>query len=246
MTTSVDNIQWFHKHVSSTYHLVETAVPMADVAIYTIKYIKRLTLTQVSNKVKSDFFRMLINYIKAQGNLVAFFIEPITTRLLELIDDDGFNQDAFLAYHLSMPNPQSSPSSELIQQKNTPLASNKSEVRMKPRLKQLQIFNDGSSKKSIPGQTTSHDEGVHSGMLGTAIMNSPRIGPENLAVSFAAEEEFEEKKIVQAVPGPVMKVFTCPQTLTRLSTKISSTSYASSIPFKKHGPRAILPSIIGN
>jgi len=194
MTTSVDNIQWFHKHVSSTYHLLETAVPMADVAMYTIKYIKRLTLTQVSNKVRSDFFRMLINYIKAQGNLVAFFIEPITTRLLELIDDDGFNQDAFLAYHLSMPNPQSSPSSELIQQKDTPLASNKSEVRMKPRLKQLQIFNDGSSKKSIPGQTTSHDEGVHSGMLGTAIMNSPRIGPENLAVSFAAEEEFEGLK----------------------------------------------------
>ena len=95
MTTSVDNIQWFHKHVSSTYHLLETAVPMADVAIYTIKYIKRLTLTQVSNKVKSDFFRMLINYIKAQGNLVAFFIEPITTRLLELIDDEEFNQDAF-------------------------------------------------------------------------------------------------------------------------------------------------------
>ena len=219
---------------------------MADVAMHTIKYIKRLTLTQVSKKVKSDFFRMLINYIKAQGNLVAFFIEPITTRLLELIDDDGFNQDAFLAYHLSMPNPQSSPSSELIQQKDTPLASNKSEVRMKPRLKQLQIFNDGSSKKSIPGQTTSHDEGVHSGMLGTAIMNSPRIGPENLAVSFAAEEEFEEKKIVQAVPGPVMKVFTSPQTLTRLRTKMSTTSYAISIPFKKHGPRAILPSIIGN
>ena len=167
-------------------------MPMADVAIYTIKYIKRLTLTQVSNKVKSDFFRMLINYIKAQGNLIAFFIEPITTRLLELIDDDGFNQDAFLAYHLSMPNPQSSPSSELIQQ-DTPLASNKSGVRMKLRLRQLQIFNDGSSKKSIPGQTTSHDEGVHSEMVGTAVMNSPRIAPVNLAMSFAAEEECEEK-----------------------------------------------------
>ena len=91
MTTYVDNIQWFHQHVSLTYHFLETAVPMADVAMHTIKYIKRLTLTQVSKKVKSDFFRMLINYIKAQGNLVAFFIEPITTRLLELIDDDVFN-----------------------------------------------------------------------------------------------------------------------------------------------------------
>ena len=159
--------------------MLETAASMVDVAMYTIKYIKRLTLTQVSNKVKSDFFRMLINYIKAQGNLVAFFIEPITTRLLELIDDDGFNQDAFLAYHLSMPNPQSSPSSELIQQKNTPLASNKSEVRMKPRLKQLQIFNDGSSKKSIPRQTSSHDEGVN--------------------VRNVAEKEVQSKKIRQAI-----------------------------------------------
>ena len=157
MTTSVDNIQWFHKHVSSTYHLLETSVPIADVAMHTIKYIKRLTLTQVSEKVKSDFFRMLINYIKAQGNLVAFIIEPITTRLLELIDDDGFNQDAF--FGISFVNAKS-PIISLVRTysaKNTPLASNKSEVRMKPRLKQLQIFNDGSSKKSIPGQTTSHD-----------------------------------------------------------------------------------------
>ena len=69
-----------------------------------------------------------------------------------------------------MPNPQSSPSSELIQQ-DTPLASNTSEVRMKLRSRQLQIFNDGSSKKSIPGQTSSHDEGVHPELVGTAVMN---------------------------------------------------------------------------
>ena len=85
---------------------------MADVAMYTIKYIKRLTLTQVSKKVKSDLYRMLINYSKAKGNLVEFFIEPITVRLLDLIDDEEFNEDKFMTYHLSMPNPQSSPSSK--------------------------------------------------------------------------------------------------------------------------------------
>ncbi len=57
----------------------------------------------------------------------------------------------------------------------------------------MQIFNDGSSKKPIPGQTSSHDEGVHSEMVGTAVMNSPRIAPVNLAMSFADEEECEEK-----------------------------------------------------
>ncbi len=110
----------------------------------------------------------------------------------------------------------------------------------------MQIFNDGSSKKSIPGHPNSHDEGVHTEMVGTAVMNSPRIAPVNLAISFAAEEECEEKFDCPAVPGPVMKMFTSPQILTRLSTKISSTSYTSSILFKKHGPRAILPSIIRN
>ena len=124
-------------------------MPMADVAMYTIKYIKRLTLTHVSNKVKSDFFRILVDYSQAAGTLITFYLGPITMRLLELIDDKEFNQDVFLTYHLSMPNPQSSPSSKLIQQ-DTPLASNISEVRMNVRSRVLQRFNVGSSKKSIP------------------------------------------------------------------------------------------------
>jgi hypothetical protein len=88
MTTTDDNIKWFHKHVSSTYNLLETAVPMADVAMYTIKHIKRLCLNHVSEKVKSDFFRVVVDYCQAKGSLIAFFIEPITARLLELIDDE--------------------------------------------------------------------------------------------------------------------------------------------------------------
>ncbi len=40
MTTSDDNIKWFDQHVSSTYNMLETAVPMVDVAMYTIKHIK--------------------------------------------------------------------------------------------------------------------------------------------------------------------------------------------------------------
>jgi hypothetical protein len=107
----------------STYNWSETAVSMVDVAMYTIEYIKRLTLTQVSEKVKSDFFRMLINYSKAKGNFVAFFIEPITTCLLDLIDNEEFNEDKFMMYHLSMPIAvpgQSSPLSNLLEQ-DTPV-----------------------------------------------------------------------------------------------------------------------------
>jgi hypothetical protein len=129
MTNSDDNIKWFHHNCSSSYNWLKTAMPMVDVAMYTIKYIKRLTLTQVTKKVKSDFFRMLINYSKAKGNLIAFFIEPITSRPLDLIDDEEFNEDKFMMYHLSMPIAvpgQSSPLANLLEQ-DTMLTNNLSE-----------------------------------------------------------------------------------------------------------------------
>ncbi len=53
--------------------------------------------------MKSDFFRVVVNYSKAKGNLIAVFIELITARLLELIDDEEFDQAKFMMYHLSMP-----------------------------------------------------------------------------------------------------------------------------------------------
>ncbi len=53
-------------------------MPMVDIATFTIKHIKRLCLSHVSKKVKSDFFKILFNYSKAKGNLVVFYIEPIT------------------------------------------------------------------------------------------------------------------------------------------------------------------------
>ncbi len=151
MTTSCDNIKWFHQHVSSTYNLLETAVPVADVAMYTIKHIKRLCLSHVSKKAKSDFFRVVVDYCKANGNLIAFFIEPITTHILELIDDEEFNQAKFMTYHLSMPisiPQQSSPLSKLIEQ-DTPLTSNLSELSKNVRSRQLQRINVGDPKNTI-------------------------------------------------------------------------------------------------
>jgi hypothetical protein len=66
-------------------------MPMVYTALFTIKHIKRLCLIHVSKKVKSDFFKILLDYSKAKGNLVVFYIEPITVRLLNLIEDDEFN-----------------------------------------------------------------------------------------------------------------------------------------------------------
>ncbi len=76
---------------------------MVDIATFTIKHVKRLCLSHVFEKVKSNFFKILLDYSKAKGNLVVFFIEPITLRLPNLIEDDKFNVDNFVTYHLSMP-----------------------------------------------------------------------------------------------------------------------------------------------
>jgi hypothetical protein len=76
---------------------------MVDIATFTIKHIKRLCLSHVSEKVKSDFFKILLDYSKAKGDLVVFYIEPITSRLLNLMNDDEFNVDNFMTHHLSMP-----------------------------------------------------------------------------------------------------------------------------------------------
>jgi hypothetical protein len=152
MTTSDDNIKWFHQHVSSTYNMFETAVPMVDVDMYAIKHINRLFISHVSEKVKSDFFRIVTDYSKSNGNLVAFYIEPITARLLDLIEDNEFNVDNFMTYHVSLPIAipgQSSPLSNLLE-RDTPLTRNLSELSKNVRSRQLQRFNVGDPKNTNP------------------------------------------------------------------------------------------------
>ncbi len=101
--------------------------------------------------MKSDLFREVVNYSQAKGNLIAFFIEPITVRLLELIYDEEFDQVNFMRYHLSMPIAvplQSSPLSKLIEQDN-PLTSNLSELSKNGRSQQLQRINAEDPKNTI-------------------------------------------------------------------------------------------------
>ncbi len=140
MVNSDDNITWFHQHCSSTYNLLETAVPMVDIALFTTKHIKRLCLSHIFEKVKSYFFKILLDYSKAKGNFVVFYIEePITARLLNLIEDDGFNMDNFMTYHSSMPSDvpeHSSPLANLLEQ-GTLLTNNLSERTKKVWSRQL-------------------------------------------------------------------------------------------------------------
>ncbi len=129
MTDSDDNIKWFHQHCSSNCNLLETAVPMVDIALFTIKHIKNLCRSHVSNKVKSDFFKILLDYSKAKGNLVVFYIKPITLCLLHPIEDDEFNVENFMTFYLSISSDvpeQPSPLANILEQ-GTPLTNNLSE-----------------------------------------------------------------------------------------------------------------------
>ncbi len=160
-------------------------------AIITIKHIKRLLISQVSEKVKSDFFRITLEYSKANGNLVAFYIKPITVRLLDLIEDDEFNVDNSMTYHLPMPivvPEQSSPLANLLEH-STPLTNNLSENTKKVWSRQL-YRNHVEHSENIPKQTSVDEEGVHT-ELATAVTNSSKIAPVNLEMSFAAEQSEE-------------------------------------------------------
>ncbi len=148
---------------------------MVDIATFRIKHIKRLCLRYVCEKVKSDLFKILLDYSKANGNLVVFFIEPITGRLLNLIEDDEFNVDNFVTYHLSMPivvPEHPSPLANLLEQ-GTLLTNNLSEHAKKDLSRQLQRIHVEHSK-NIPKETSVDDEGVHK-ELTTAVTNSSKI-----------------------------------------------------------------------
>ncbi len=94
-----------------------------------MKHIKRLRISHVSNKVKSDFFKILLDYSKAKCNLAVFYIEPITVCLLHLIEDEEFNVDNFMTLHLSISSDvpeQQSPLANVLEQ-GTPLTNDLSE-----------------------------------------------------------------------------------------------------------------------
>jgi hypothetical protein len=176
---------------------------MVDIVMFTIKHIKRLCLSHVSKKVKSDFFKILLEYSKANGNLCIFYIEPITAHLLNLIEDDEFNVDNFMTYHLSMPidvPEQSSPLANLLKQ-GTLLTNNLSEHTKKVWSRQLHRVHVEHSENTLK-QKSVDEEGVHTESA-TAVTNSSKIAPVNLEMNFAAEKLEESDVRLDHPDGPV-------------------------------------------
>ncbi len=141
--------------------------------------------------MKSDFFKILLDYSKAHGNLVVFYIEPITARHLNLIEDDELNVDNFMAHYLSMPidvPEQSSLLANFLEQ-GTPLTNNLSEYTKKVWSRQLQRIHVKHSENTRK-QKSLDEEGVHTEST-TAITTSSKIAPVNLEMNFSAEQSEE-------------------------------------------------------
>jgi hypothetical protein len=105
------------------------------------------------------------------------------------MDDDEFNVDGFMTYHLSIPivvPEHPSPFANLLEQ-GTQLTNNLSEHAKKDLSRQLQRIH-----------TSVDEEGVHK-ELATAVTNSSKIAPVNREMSFAAEQ-FEERSDCPASP----------------------------------------------
>ncbi len=115
------------------------------------------------------------------------------------MDDDEFNVYNFVTYHLSMPiavPEHPSPLANLLEQ-GTPLINNLSEHAKKDFSRRLQRIHVEHSE-NIPKQTSVDEDGVHK-ELATAVINSSKIAPVNLEMSFAAEQ-LEERSDSPASP----------------------------------------------
>ncbi len=170
-------------------------MPVIDIAPFTIKHIKRLCLSHVSNKVESDFFKILLDYRKAKGNFVVFYIEPITACLLYLIEDDKFNVANFMAFHLSISSDvpgQPSPLANVLGQ-GTPLTNNLSERTKHVWSKKLQKSNVQYSKNTAKQQSIHEQQGLHAESA-SADSTSFKTAPVNLKMMFSAEK-LEESNV---------------------------------------------------
>jgi len=123
-----ENLKWFYEHCASHHYLLETAMPMLDVAVFILHYIKNLDILFVSNQVKADLARSIVNFTKTQCSEkhLLVYVESITLMLLDLMADENFQHDKLLQYASIMATAGASVATPLLSgdEQNTPLTSN--------------------------------------------------------------------------------------------------------------------------
>jgi hypothetical protein len=100
----VDNLKWFYKHCSSHHYLLETAMPMLDIAVFIMNHIITLDILFVSNQVKADLVRSIANFTKTQciEKHLLVYVESIILMLLDVIADENFQYDKLIELHASI------------------------------------------------------------------------------------------------------------------------------------------------
>jgi hypothetical protein len=99
-----DNLKWFYEHCSSHHYLLETAMPMLDVAVFIMDHIKILDILFVSNQVKANLVRSIANFTKTQCSEkhLLVYVESITLMLLDVMADENFQHDKLIELHASI------------------------------------------------------------------------------------------------------------------------------------------------
>ncbi len=89
MADSKDNVNWFLQHCSKFHYLLETDVPMYNVALMIMKHIIGLNILFVSDKVINDLQRTISAFTKSKSKHLMLYIKPIANRLMQLNGDDS-------------------------------------------------------------------------------------------------------------------------------------------------------------
>ncbi len=86
-----DEFKWFYEHCASHHYLLETDMPMLDVAVAIMHHIEKLNNLFVSNKVKANLVRCVANVTKIQlfEAHLYMYIEPIAIMLLDVMADEN-------------------------------------------------------------------------------------------------------------------------------------------------------------
>jgi len=123
-----DNLKWFYKHCSSHHYLLETATPMLDVAVFIMHHIKTLDILFVSNQVKANLARSIVNFTKTECSEkhLLVYVESITLMLLDVMADENFQHDKLIELHASIMATGASVATPLAsgEEQTTPLTSN--------------------------------------------------------------------------------------------------------------------------
>jgi hypothetical protein len=102
MADSEDNLNWFLQHCTEFHYLLETDVPMCNVALMIMKHIIGLSILFVSNKVLDDLQRTISAFTKSKSKHLTLYIKLIANCLMQLNADDSFSVCNFKALHESI------------------------------------------------------------------------------------------------------------------------------------------------